>query len=146
MGAAPLPGRAVEHAGDGVGEPLMGVADDELDAGKAAGDQPLQEAGPGRAVLGCAQLQAEDLAVAVGVDPVATRAAVLTTRPASRTLMTSASSHTNTCGPASNGRLRHAATSSSSSPQTRETWDLDRLVMPMAWAMSSTRRVETPST
>jgi hypothetical protein len=77
---------------------------------------------------------------------VATSAAVLTTRPTSRTLMISASSHTNTYGPASNGRLRQAATSSSSSAQTRETWDLDRLVMPMAWAMSSTRRVETPST
>jgi hypothetical protein len=42
----------------------MGVADDELDAGKAAGDQPTQEPGPSRAVLGCAQVQAEDLAVA----------------------------------------------------------------------------------
>ena len=71
---------------------------------------------------------------------------MLTTRPASRTLTTRASSHTNAYGPASSGRFRHAATSSSSSPQTRETCDFDRLVMPMAWAMSSTLRVETPST
>jgi hypothetical protein len=39
-------------------------------------------------------------------------------------------------GAASRGRLGQAATSASSSPPTRETWDLDRLVMPLAWAMS----------
>ena len=82
----------------------------------------------------------------VGVDTGATSAAVLTTRPRLADLDDQRIQPTNTYGPASNGRLRHAATSSSSSAQTRETWDFDRLVMPIAWAMSSTRRVDTPST
>jgi hypothetical protein len=63
MGAAALPARAIEHAGDGVELAPVGVADDELDPGQAPGDQATQEPGPGRAVLGGAQLQAKDLAV-----------------------------------------------------------------------------------
>jgi hypothetical protein len=78
--------------------------------------------------------------------PVATSAAVLTTRPCSRTLTTSASSHTNPYGPASNGRFRHAATTSSSSAHTRLTCDLEMPSKPIARATSSTRRVDTPST
>jgi hypothetical protein len=38
MGAAALPARAIEHAGDGVDQALVGVADDQLDAGQATGD------------------------------------------------------------------------------------------------------------
>ena len=45
----------------------MGVAGDQPDAGQAAGDQARQEPGPDRAVLGAAQLQPEQLPVAVGV-------------------------------------------------------------------------------
>ena len=96
MGAAALPARAIEHTGDSVDQALVGVADDQLDPGQATGDQAAQEPGPAGAVLGGAQLQAEDLAVPCGVDPVATSAAVLTTRPCSRTLTLRASSHTNT--------------------------------------------------
>jgi len=39
MGAAALPARTLEHAGDGVDQALVGVADDQLDAVKATGDQ-----------------------------------------------------------------------------------------------------------
>jgi hypothetical protein len=60
--------------------------------------------------------------------------------------MLKASIHTNRYGPVSKGRLRQAATSSSSSPQIRDTWLLEMPSMPSCRAMSSTRRVETPST
>ena len=67
MGAAALPGCAVQHRGDRRLEALVGVAGDQPDAGQAAGDQATQEPGPDRAVLGAAQLQPEQLPVAVGV-------------------------------------------------------------------------------
>jgi hypothetical protein len=47
----------------------VGVGDHQLDPGKAAADQATQEPGPAGAVLSGAQLQAEDLPVACGVDP-----------------------------------------------------------------------------
>ena len=47
----------------------MRVADHELDAAQAAGDQPAQKRQPPGAVFGAGDVQAEDLAVAVGVDP-----------------------------------------------------------------------------
>ena len=84
--------------------------------------------------------------MAVGIDPGATSVAVLTTRPPSRTLTTKASSHTKAYGPASSGRLRQAATTSSSSAHILETWLLLMPSMPIARAMSSTRLVDTPST
>jgi hypothetical protein len=84
--------------------------------------------------------------MAIGIDPGGTSAAVLATRPPSRTLTTSASSHTNAYGPASNGRLRQAATTSSSSAHILETCDLLIPSSPIARAMSSTRLVDTPST
>src|SRR5690606_14398501 len=49
-------------------------------------------------------------------------------------------------GPASpSGRVRNAATWSSRSVAIRETWDLDRDVMPKDCTSLSIRRVETPS-
>ena len=69
MGAAALPACAIEHAGDGVDQALVGIADDQPDPGQATGDQAAQEPGPAGPVLGGAQLQAEDLAVPGGVDP-----------------------------------------------------------------------------
>lgn len=47
----------------------MGVGDDQLDPGQAAGDQPAQERQPAGAVLGGGHVEAEDLAVPVGVHP-----------------------------------------------------------------------------
>ena len=69
MGPAALPGRAVEHAGDGVDQAPVGVGDHQLDPSKATGDQAAQEPGPAGAVLGRAQLQPQDLPMPVGVDP-----------------------------------------------------------------------------
>jgi hypothetical protein len=45
----------------------MGVGGDQLDAVQAAGDQATQEPGPDRAVLGCADVEPEDLPMPVGV-------------------------------------------------------------------------------
>jgi collagen type II alpha len=47
----------------------VGVGDDQLHPGQAAGDQPAQKRQPPGAVLGGGDIQAEDLPVPVGVDP-----------------------------------------------------------------------------
>ena len=47
----------------------MGVGGDQRDPGQAAGGQVAEERQPAGAVLGGGDLQAEDLAVPVGVDP-----------------------------------------------------------------------------
>jgi hypothetical protein len=46
----------------------VGVGDDELDAGQSAGGQRAQERQPAGSVLGGGDVDAEDLAVPVGVD------------------------------------------------------------------------------
>ena len=51
VGAAALPGRAGQHRGDRVHQPGVVVADDQRDAGQAAGGQAAQERQPARAVL-----------------------------------------------------------------------------------------------
>jgi hypothetical protein len=63
---APLPGGA-EHLGDGRLDALVGVADDQLDPAQAAPRQLAQELRPDRLGLGCADLQAQNLATSVGV-------------------------------------------------------------------------------
>jgi hypothetical protein len=63
-----LPRGAGQHGADGVHQAVVRVGDDELDAGQAAGDQSAQECQPAGAVLGGGDVQAEDLAVPVGVD------------------------------------------------------------------------------
>jgi hypothetical protein len=60
--------------------------------------------------------------------------------------MLKASTQTKGYGPASSGRLRQAATTSSSSAQIRDTRDLETPSSPIDRATSSTRRVDTPST
>ena len=47
----------------------MGVGDDQLHPVQAAGLQRAQERGPERAVLGVADVEAEDLTPPVGADP-----------------------------------------------------------------------------
>ena len=61
---------------------------------------------------------------------VAIRACTLTTRPASRTLSTSASAAMKVYGPASRGQVRNASTATSSSLAITDTCDFDKLVMP----------------
>ena len=77
--------------------------------------------------------------------PVAISACTLTTRPASRTLSTSASAARNRYGPASSGRLRNAATWTSRSAAIAETCDFDSRVIPNDSTSFSIRLVETPS-
>jgi len=47
----------------------VGVGDDQRDPGQAAGHQGPQERQPAGPVLGADDVQAQDLALAVGVDP-----------------------------------------------------------------------------
>ena len=68
VGAAPLPGRAGQGGADRVDQAAVGVGDDQPDPGQATGGQRSQERQPAGAVLVGGDVQAEDLAVAVGVD------------------------------------------------------------------------------
>jgi site-specific DNA recombinase len=70
MDPAPLPARADEHLADGLLQALVGVADHELDAPHAAGDEVLEERAPERHVLAQPDVQPEHLADAVGPHPV----------------------------------------------------------------------------
>jgi hypothetical protein len=65
---ASLPRCAEQDRGDRVLEPGVGVGDDQLHPGKAAGLQRAQERGPERAVLTVADLKAQHLPVPVGGD------------------------------------------------------------------------------
>src|SRR5579875_3361625 len=98
----------------------VGVGDDRGLAAPAAGHQTAQEARPDRAVVAGEDVDAQDLAVAVSVEPVAT---TLTTRPPSRQRGPSAS--------------RPRASSEDLRPRDAQ-W-------PVAWTRAPTRRVETPA-
>jgi hypothetical protein len=62
-----LPARAGQRRADRGDQPAVAVAGHQAHAGQAAGGQVAEEAQPARAVLGAGGLQAEDLAVPVGV-------------------------------------------------------------------------------
>ena len=158
---AALPGRA-EHPGNSVLEAFVGIGDDQLDAFQAATGQGFEKARPKRLGLGRPDLQADDLAPAVGADcngddrrhrddPAAfallevggiePEIGPLACRPL-------AERHVSPCGAAqanpSSGRSRNAPTRSSISLQSLETCDLEMPERPIACTKSSTRRVETP--
>jgi hypothetical protein len=67
--AAASPGRAAQDRADGLLQPGVGLRDDQLDSGPAAGLQGAQERRPEGAVLAIADVQAEDFPAAVGGDP-----------------------------------------------------------------------------
>jgi hypothetical protein len=71
----------------------MGVGGYQRDAGQAAGHQVTEERQPAGAVLGRADLQAEDLPEALGVDPGGDQACTFTVGPLCRTLSTSVGGH-----------------------------------------------------
>src|ERR671912_1507555 len=79
------------------------------------------------------------------VTPTATTVAWLVTRPLTLTLWYVASTQRYGYSVVS-GRVRKASTSGSSSPQIRDTSDLDTPSSPSAFISSSTFRVETPCT
>ena len=68
MGAAALPLRRPEHRPGRFDQPGMGIGGDQLHPRQAAGSQITEEPEPPLPGLRGAQLQAEDLAVAVVVD------------------------------------------------------------------------------
>ena len=82
----------------------------------------------------------------VRATPVATRAAIDTTRPASRTLRYVASSHRYGYRSPASERVRNAATSASRPVHIRLTSLLLIPAIPSERTRSSTRRVETPAT
>jgi hypothetical protein len=67
MHATALPGSA-EHAGNGGLQHFVGIGDHQLDAGEAASLQALKEVRPEHLGFRRAEVQADDLAPAVGVD------------------------------------------------------------------------------
>ena len=68
MDPATLPAAALQHPSDGVGEALVGIADHQLDASEAALFQRANEVAPERLSLAVADLEAEQLPAAIGVD------------------------------------------------------------------------------
>lgn len=65
---ASLPGGAEQDGADGGDQAGVGVADDQLHPGQAAGLERAQERGLERAVLAVTDGEAEDFATAVGGD------------------------------------------------------------------------------
>jgi hypothetical protein len=110
VGAAALPAGAGQRGADRRDQAGVGIGDDQLDPGQAASDQPAQQRQPAGAILAGGDVEAEDLPVPVGVDPVAMSACTFTTRASSRTLTLSASTQQKVYGPVSSGRSRNAVT------------------------------------
>ena len=69
MGAAALPRCPGQGGPDRIDEPSVGIGGDQFDPRKAAGGQRPQEGQPAGPVLGGGDVNPEDLAVALGVDP-----------------------------------------------------------------------------
>lgn len=91
-----------------------GVAGGELDPAQAAGGEVAGERKPAGDIVAGGDLHAKDLAVSVGVTPVATRTWTGTARPPSRTSGTRASAATSTTGQvATTDRARNSSTCAS---------------------------------
>lgn len=69
MGAAALPGRIGQHFRYRVLDAFVGITGDQVDIAKPTGFQVLEEAFSRRVGLGCGDVHAKHLTVAVGVDP-----------------------------------------------------------------------------
>ena len=69
VGATALPRRSGQVCRDRIFQPGVGVRSDQPDPGQTPGHQVGEELVPGRPGLGGGHPQAEDLAVAVAVDP-----------------------------------------------------------------------------
>ena len=69
MGAAALPGRSGQVRGDGLDQTRVGVRSDQPDPSQASGNQVGEELVPRCSALASGYLQAQDLAMSVGVDP-----------------------------------------------------------------------------
>ena len=69
MSTAPLPRGPRQGGADRTDQPGVSVGGDEFDSGQAAGGQGAQEGQPASSVLGGGDVDTEDFAVALGVDP-----------------------------------------------------------------------------
>ena len=138
------PGRVAAIAAT---SPRVGVGGDEPDPGQAAGGEVAEERQPAGAVLAGGDLDAEDLAVPVGVDAGRDQCvdrhdpATLADLEHQRV----GGHERERAGVARGERVRNSSTWASSSLAISETWDFDRLVMPSDCTSLSIRRVETPS-
>ncbi len=68
VGSAPLPGGLRQHRDDRRFDAAVGVGDDQLHAGQAAGHQRAQEPRPGGRGLGGDDVEPDDLSTALDVD------------------------------------------------------------------------------
>jgi len=125
----------------------MGVGDDQLDPCQAPGDQATQERRPARAILRTADVQPDQLPVAVGVDRGRHQHRGVADPPSLTDL------HAHRVDPHKRVRAGDPAAGCATrrparpgSAQLRETCEVEICSIPMERAMSSTRRVDTPST
>ena len=126
--------------------PSVGVGDHECDPREPVGHQAPQERRPARPVLGAEHVEAQDLAVAVGVDPGGDDRGHRDHPAALSHLVEQGVEPQVGVGPGVEGPVGNSATLASRFLASSETWDLDIPSIPMARTRSSTRRVETPST
>ena len=134
-----------EHLGDRGLEALVGVGDDQLDAGQAATDQRAQELAPERLGLGRAHIQADDLPLAAGIHPVGDHQGPMLD-PSAGTDLLDLGVQPQYGYARSRGRSQKAVTCSSRPPHSRETVSLDTPASPKASTNRSTLRVDTPFT
>ena len=146
MGAAALPARAGQGRADRRDQAAVRVGGDQPDAGQAAGDQVAEERQPAGAVLGGGDLQAEDLAVPVGVHAGREQGVHVDDPAALADLQ-----HQRVRG---DERVRAGVQRPGAerldllvelARPSRETCDFDSRVMPRVSTSFSIRRVETPS-
>jgi hypothetical protein len=122
----------------------VAVGGDQRDPGKAAGDQTAQERQPAGAVLAAGHVQAEDLALAVGVDPDREQR-VDQDAPAELADLQRKRVQSHKRVRAGVQRLQNTATCSSRLLAIWLTCDFDSRVTPRVSTSRSPRRVDTPS-
>src|SRR5512144_1263315 len=142
MHATALPSGA-QHPGNGGLQPFVSIGDHQLDAGEAAALEAPKEVRPEHLGFRRAEVQADDLAPAVGVDGNGDYRRDRDDPPGCANLEIGGIEPQVGHSPSS-GRVRKLFTRSSMSLHSLLTEDLEIPVMPIAWTSSSTRRVETP--
>ena len=115
VGSAALPGRPGQAGAHGGQQPGVGIGGNQFDPGQPAGGQRPQEREPAGAVFGGGDVDAQDFAIALGVDPDRDQRVHVDHPTLLADLETRASAATNVYGPPSSGRLRNASTAVSSS-------------------------------
>src|SRR5207248_9937048 len=102
-----------QHGGGRVDQAAVGVGDDQPHPGQAPAVSDRRNPNQPAPSSDEATSRPRTSRCPSALTPTAISACTLTVRPASRTLMVSASAHTNVYGPASRGLLRNASTCAS---------------------------------